>query len=192
MYPFQEQSCKVHCYVCQMNKMPLDFSFDMRSCGARLTPTVYEKYLGCCQELQIIQARKDLEARLHAAQEELRAFKHATSPTETRVRQITHFIGENLVLPKCPNPRCGAPFVSFDGCCGITCVCKAHYCGWCLQLCANDDECHDHVRQCPFNPPANRSVVYTSDVFCLCASIYSQRSALSTPAPSSSVVTSHE
>ncbi len=189
MHPFQEQRCKVHCYLCEVNKLPLDFTFDMQSCGAHLTSSVYLKYLECCSELQIIQARKELEARLHDAQEELRLFKGTTNPTDARVREITQMIGESLVFPKCPS--CGAPFVAFDGCCGITCDCKAHFCGWCLQLCDDDDACHDHVRKCPYNPPANRSVVYTSYERCLCASIYPQRSALSTPAPSSSVATSH-
>jgi hypothetical protein len=51
-------------------------------------------------------------------------------------------------------------------------------------LCDDDDACHDHVRKCPYNPPANRSVVYTSYVCSLCVSIHPQRWALSTPAPS--------
>jgi hypothetical protein len=183
MRRFQEQGCKVHCCVCALKNMPLDFSFDMQTQGALITSAVYGKYLACTRECEVIDAQKDLAERLRAAHAELEALKNPTGiPTEARVRDITRLIGEALVLPSCP--ACKKSFVDFDGCCGLTCTfCKANYCGWCLELCPCSDTCHEHVRQCPFNPPANRSVVYTRYVYGVCVPHITHRGKLYPPQP---------
>lgn len=51
---------------------------------------------------------------------------------------------------RCPHCRC--VFVSFDGCCAITCNCKGCFCAFCLEPFDTDKECHDHVLYCSLNP----------------------------------------
>lgn len=182
MRRFQEQGCRVHCAVCAMQDMPQDFSFDMQSHAVHLTSEVYGQYVACTREVDIVHAQKDLTQRLHAIQAELKALKNPKEQAEQRVKDIVLEISETLVLPSCPS--CKAPIVDFDGCCGLKCSsCNANFCGWCLEWCADADKCHDHVRACAFNPPANRSVVYTSFMCGVCVSQIIHRGKLYPPLP---------
>lgn len=67
-----------------------------------------------------------------------------------------------LMTLKCP--RCGQAFTDFQGCFALQCsrhLCRACFCGWCLQDCGKEPEaCHRHVindcrvgrTRCPEDP----------------------------------------
>lgn len=51
---------------------------------------------------------------------------------------------DEILTTRCP--ACHRAFHDFNGCFAITCTCRAHFCGWCLQLC--DRDAHPHVIKC--------------------------------------------
>ena len=69
------------------------------------------------------------------------------------------YVEENLLMLRCPNPRCRAPFGDFDGCFAVECAhCRYWFCAWCLDFHGTNDEAHWHVANCPQNQMPDKSV----------------------------------
>ncbi|KAJ1439751.1 hypothetical protein B484DRAFT_443784 [Ochromonadaceae sp. CCMP2298] len=59
---------------------------------------------------------------------------------------------------KCPNPNCAVHLdPDPDGCAAGRCAgCGTFLCFLCLEICRDNDTCHEHVRNCPHSPdPGN-------------------------------------
>jgi len=97
---------------------------------------------------------------------------------------FTH-IAENLIIPRCPTPGCNSFVTDFDACAGLQCGrvppglglptevsaqvgvgCGAHFCAWCMEICPDRHVCHEHVRNCAFNPNKGAMIDDQMSVVC--------------------------
>jgi hypothetical protein len=113
---------------------------------------VFQRQLARLQEAAL---ERKVEARVKAAEEEFLA----KSALELEVTIKRKHIEEEIMLLRCPNPKCRRAFVDFNGCAALTCRgargeagCGASFCGFCLVDCGDDKHAHKHVANCPLNP----------------------------------------
>ena len=166
--------CKVRCQYCF--SAGITSAYDMQTCARFATRTNYDSYTQLCVQRQVSRTQEELEARLFASQRQLEIAK-SQNPDATRLgacvcccivciddlmiftEHMIVDIGNECVLPRCPNEECKWPLVDFDGCCAIDCLrCGNYYCAWCLTGFGTHGSiaCHAHVRSCLFNPPDNQ------------------------------------
>jgi hypothetical protein len=140
-------------------------SVDMRVCAQHMSTKGYDLYMSCLSETQIIAVQKECEERVN----KLKAARFANgtiAPIADEFTEYVQHIATELILPRCPNTVCRTQITDFDACSALQCGrmlvhggveevtggCGAHFCGWCCTICKTKSECHEHVRNCPFNP----------------------------------------
>ena len=100
--------------------------------------------------LQLLRDRVWLEMEPEVqrqVQAEVQRLERMDADSREVLRHV-HRITEEILNLKCP--RCGWPFVDFEGCFALACAqCPCHFCAWCLADCGGLAEAHRHVRQCP-------------------------------------------
>ena len=66
---------------------------------------------------------------------------------------------EDILTLRCPH--CNLVIIDFDGCFAVQHSegeqgrykhgCGLYFCGWCLEKCRTNDDCHNHVKACQHN-----------------------------------------
>jgi hypothetical protein len=155
---FISSGCKMRCPGTGCEQL-----IDMRVCAPYIGTKVYDNYVECISETQIILVQKECELRLKEAKSSVAETIGASADATTIY--VEH-IAENLILPRCPTQSCRKWISDFDACSALKCGrtaqnadddvtgegCGAHFCAWCLTICSDKAACHRHVGQCPFNP----------------------------------------
>mmetsp|Transcript_34574 Transcript_34574/g.76264 ORF Transcript_34574/g.76264 Transcript_34574/m.76264 type:complete len:678 (-) Transcript_34574:287-2320(-) len=132
--------------------------YEEQALARHCTPEVYVQYKQAREQYVQAAAEREVVERLAAERLRLAAMPEAEREA-LRVR--THIVDEILTL-KCP--RCGKAFVDFEACFALSCEdfaghgCGSEFCGFCLTLCGNSADAHQHVAQCPFNINEGRDV----------------------------------
>ena len=74
------------------------------------------------------------------------------------------------LLLRCPNKRCSAVFLDFEGCCCVKCSrCNNNFCAFCLRYYNLDSPtAHTHVASCSENPTRT---YYVSDIVIRCIGV---------------------
>jgi hypothetical protein len=158
--------CHLICPFCPDTQIPPSFVF--RQCAFILEDAVYKLYEDCMTEKAVLKTQQEC-AKQYA--EKLKSLHEQCpkQPSQVERDQIAEFltyIGDNLILPRCPNEQCKKPFDDFEACAALKCEpdeggCGTYFCAWCLQaqvggqVSTARSECHAHVRLCPLNPTNN-------------------------------------
>ena len=68
---------------------------------------------------------------------------------------------EDILTLRCPHPTCNLVIIDFDGCFAVQHSeggqgihkqgCGLYFCGWCLEKCWTNADCHNHVKACRHN-----------------------------------------
>jgi len=132
--------------------------YEEQALAVHCSPEVYVQYKQAREQYVRADEGTEVVERIEAERQRLAAMPPADREA-LRVR--THIVDEILTL-KCP--RCGKAFVDFEACFALSCEdfaghgCGSEFCGFCLTLCGNDEDAHQHVAQCPFNINEGRDV----------------------------------
>mmetsp|Transcript_14099 Transcript_14099/g.30921 ORF Transcript_14099/g.30921 Transcript_14099/m.30921 type:complete len:246 (+) Transcript_14099:1543-2280(+) len=125
--------------------------YEEQALAVHCSPEVYVQYKQAREQYVRADEGTEVVERIEAERQRLAAMPPADREA-LRVR--THIVDEILTL-KCP--RCGKAFVDFEACFALSCEdfaghgCGSEFCGFCLTLCGNDEDAHQHVAQCPHN-----------------------------------------
>jgi hypothetical protein len=163
--------CHLICPFCPATQIPPSFVF--RQCAFVLEEAVYKLYEDCMTEKAVLETQqecaKQYAEKLKSLQEQCP--KHPSQVERDQIAEILAYIGDNLILPRCPNAQCKKPFDDFDACAALKCEpdvggCGIYFCAWCLQaqvgvadasgqVSTARSQCHAHVRCCSLNPTNN-------------------------------------
>ena len=78
-----------------------------------------------------------------------RVHERLDEPQREEPTDPLHRIVERTLTQRCPH--CEAAFYDFTGCAAVMCRCGGYFCACCLEGFSGNQECHDHVRTCPWN-----------------------------------------
>ena len=108
---------------------------------------------------EVAQEKQQIE---HA--DELQKLREANIEDQgTRMKAATERhrqkIIEDILSLRCPH--CNLVIIDFDGCFAVQHSegehwrykqgCGLYFCGWCLEKCGTNDDCHNHVKACQYN-----------------------------------------
>ena len=107
------------------------------------------------QEKQQLEHRDEIQ-KLKEEHIDDKAVKMKVSVERHRLKII-----EDILTLRCPHPTCNLVIIDFDGCFAVQHsegrqgICKQgcglYFCGWCLEKCWTNDDCHNHVKACIHN-----------------------------------------
>ena len=128
------------------------------TCGARwsvsqlagvLPHDALERYVATLRKIDESRALQDLQQKHRAELAEQERRLRGQMARDEEIGSHRRHITNELLNLSCP--RCAKPFLDFVDCFDLKCsACACHFCGWCLQDCAND--AHRHVANCRHNP----------------------------------------
>tara|TARA_B110000483_G_scaffold233266_1_gene301826 strand:+ start:276 stop:950 length:675 start_codon:yes stop_codon:yes gene_type:complete len=105
-------------------------------------------------------------------QNELDRIKRENSLSE--VEKARNYIVDNILTIRCPNDRCGAAILDFEGCMALICKrCKAGICAKCFEHCGKDAHAHLRKGECKIDP--DKSYFATNEYIANVQSLYKTR-----------------
>ena len=168
---FINNGCAIVCALCegahidQRVSAVIDDSMVCRMVGDDVAITAFIKVQrDATASLQEKIAEGRLERERQRARDQLleETAKIITNQAEKKQRSIERHmlrIREDILNTHCPH--CDIVFSDWDACMAVQHLCEdangrqfgcmRYFCGWCLERCASNSQCHEHVKRCPLN-----------------------------------------
>lgn len=131
-------------FICQLDGCG-DPPFDLRDVLGNLSGDLLVDMIKLVQDLAI-QKGEEMER----SRQQEKAMQDAQKSELERKLDRVRLMLEDYATRKCP--KCQGAYDDFTGCSSVQCECQAYFCGYCELLCVESLDCHEHVRQCYWNP----------------------------------------